>query len=85
MKNSVLAIGAGIKGKPGTAYHSEDDLAVSHQIVKSRHSNSTNGLQRLAARHGAIGVQQTQGLLRSQVPLQIVGHSQAHGPEAILC
>ena len=65
-------------------YHGENYSTARYQFVEARLRDTTQGLQWCAARHGAVRIEQAQGLFGSEVALQIAGHGEAHGPEAVL-
>jgi hypothetical protein len=44
------------------AYHGEDNSTAGYELVEARLGDTAEGLQWAAARHGAVGVEQAQGL-----------------------
>ena len=65
-------------------HHGENNPATRNQFIETGLGDCAEGLQRCAARHRAVGVHQAQGLARDEVALQVGGHGEAHGSEAVL-
>lgn len=65
-------------------YHGENNTAPRNKFLEIRLGRRTQSLQRCATRHRAVGIQQAQCLFSRKVSLQIAGHCQAHGSEAVL-
>lgn len=67
-----------------TTYHGEDDIRLCNDALKGLLRDGTSLFQRLAPRDCAIAIVKWCQTLGSKVLLKVQGHSNSHGPEAIL-
>ena len=65
-------------------YHGEYDSTLGDELGETRLRGPAQGLEGVAARHCPVRIEQIQGSFAGKVLLEVAGHGQAHGAEAIL-
>lgn len=68
----------------GVGYHGEDNPALPNNFLETGLGNTSKCLQGIAACHCAVGIDHSGDFFGDQMALQVCGHCQAHGAEAVL-